>query len=247
MHLPQKLCALFVCATLPATLFSQAAAVSVSASPIKVPNSVVLNGTVTWTAGATQDSGNATLTVLADGSTQETWNLGKQPHSSKQGSLAGSRSCQITDLNGQTRDAADLGCYRPINWFAPWLGDKLVADGSVVKTDSTGNVERGAGQIKSTYKVLLPSLPGLNTQQQAALNTYVENTAVDVVYDAKTMEPVRIAFQEHPFSDPGRNIDVDVIFADYRPEGTLLLPHHIQRYIQHSLQVDFQISSITIQ
>lgn len=186
------------------------------------------------------------MKVQADGSTEETWNLSKNHHSSKRGSLVGSGDCQETDSDGKSKASEDIGCYRPVTWFSPWIADQLVTDGTAAKLDSTGDLKRKLGQTKSTYRLMIPSLPGLNARKAAALKSFVDNTAVDVVYDSVTLLPVRIAYQDHPDSDPGHSIDVDVVFADYRMEGDFNLPHHIQRYVQHALQMDLEVSSVTL-
>jgi hypothetical protein len=79
-----------------------------------------------------------------------------------------------------------------------------------------------------------------------ATNSAVRSgTAVELILDPKTSLVNEMDFDESINSDPARVISNRIVFSDYRTESGLVLPHHIQRYIQHTLQADITITNIT--
>jgi hypothetical protein len=72
-------------------------------------------------------------------------------------------------------------------------------------------------------------------------------TVVRLVLDPNTSLINEMDFNQIIDSDMSRVIPYRIVYSDYRPEAGLILPHHIQRFIQHTLQADITISNITAQ
>lgn len=230
----------------PFTLSAQILATPPPVSALKLPLSVTLSGTAKWTAGSTQDFGNVTLKVNADGSTSENWGLRSGQQSSAQTSFSAGRNCQQTDKNG-SRELHSAGCFRPVPWFAPWQADQTLLDKLTSTIEDTTDADKAAGYKKLSFRLALALPKDPKSPAIKGLNALMTDSAVQVTYDMVTNLPVRLDFHDVPESDSLKTIETYVKFSDYREENGFPIPHHIQRYVQRALQADVQINSVTIQ
>ena len=219
------------------------------ASPVlsvSVPASAVLSGTVQFVAGSTKDEGQVTLKVSANGDVDESWVLGKGTTGSHTTIADGLPSCSTTDAQGKTTSSsASLFCYRQIPWFAPWMAQTLLRSGSLAGADATTEADRRVGWIRTKYTIA-PLTLTLKPKKAAALSTLSDATAVYIAVDAKTLLPTQMVFYDHPNSDPSSAVEWSTSFEDYRQEAGFLLPHHLRRYVQRSLQADVLVSQFTL-
>ena len=210
----------------------------------KTFSSITMSGTTTWVAGSLQDSGNIALTFSADGSSSETWSLGSQPHSLASSSFASGRSCTYIDSKGAEHEDASLGCQRAIPWFAPWMGLSFLSSGALVKIASLPL----AGEAENATQLTYVTRPSAASSQPSNLqNLFEKGTGVGVSYSTQTGLASQLDFNLALDSDPAHVIPYRIVFSDYRAEAGFVLPHHIQRYIQRTLQADITITSITVQ
>lgn len=204
-------------------------------------SSITMSGTVSWTAGSLQDSGNVTLTASVDGSSSESWSLASQPHSLSATSFANGRSCNYTDPSGKNHNYASPECFRAVPWFAPWMSILMLSGNTMSRTSgiSFPNPDGTSAQLEYVTGAadVAPS-PSVF----AIMRT---GTAVGIILDPKTSLIDEIDFSQTIDSDTSRVVPYRIVFSDYRPEGGIILPHHIQRFIQRTLQADITITNIT--
>ena len=131
-------------------------------------------------------------------------------------------------------------------WFAPWLALKLLNDGVMTSTDATSESDKKAGWIRTKYLIAVPSGVTLKPRKAAALKEFSEAAAVYIAADAKTLLPAQMVVYDHPNSDPASAVEWTTSYEDYRQEAGFMLPHHVTRYVQHSLQADVVISQIAL-
>ena len=205
----------------------------------KVFSSVTLSGATVWTAGSLQDAGNVVFTANADGSSSETWSLASQPYSVLNTSFADGRSCSSVDSAGKTHQDASPACFRAVPWFAPWLS-LLMLSNNVLLPTSGANIM--AAPQHGTQLQFMTNLGAATTASSAAMRS---GTVTELVVDPETSFINEIDFNQPINSDPARVIAYRVVFSDYRPDAGLVLPHHIQRFIQGTLQADTTITNIT--
>ena len=245
------LCCLLSCVSQGQALSSAATAVDANLlqlipNPVlRLPSTTTLSGTATWIAGSTHESGDLILRVSSSGGVEEDWKLKSVGHTFKLGGFGESRNCQSTDTNGKVSNPGSLACIRAVPWFAPWLAYKISSGGYGVPLDTTTADDKTAGLKRWTFTTAIPDRDSDRPFVQKLRAETRSRSAVQVLYDTQTQLPTRMEFAEYPNSDPAQKIDVYVLFSDYRDEQGMMLPHRIQRYVQGTLQLDFQVASVS--
>jgi hypothetical protein len=207
----------------------------------KTFSSLTFSGTAAWTAGSLQDSGNVVLTASADGSSNETWSLSSQPHTLASTSFANGRSCSYVDNAGTSHQDGSAGCFRAVPWFAPWMSLVMLPSNMLQRTSGVNLATPDGTNAQLEYMTNL----GTATAASPQLAAFNVGTVVGLVVDPKTSLIDEVDFNQTIDSDTARVIPYRIVFSDYRPDAGLILPHHIQRYIQHTLQADLTITNIT--
>jgi hypothetical protein len=72
-------------------------------------------------------------------------------------------------------------------------------------------------------------------------------SAVDLDIDSATSLPVLLAYAAHPDNDAGVDMAVEVHYSAYGTFSGVTVPTHIQKFINHSLVLDLQISNVQVQ
>jgi hypothetical protein len=204
-------------------------------------SSITMSGSVSWTAGSLQDSGNVVLTASVDGSSNELWSLTSQPHSLSATSFATGRNCSYTDPSGKNHNYASPECFRAVPWFAPWMSILMLSGNTLSRTSGIGFQGSNGTSAQLEYVTVagdIASSPSASAIMRAG-------TAVGIVLDPTTSLIDEIDFDQTIDSDTSRVIPYRIVFSDYRAEGGIILPHHIQRFIQRTLQADITITNIT--
>lgn len=222
------------------TSFEQAAVQAFNPNS-KTFSSVTFSGTAAWTAGSLQDSGNVVLTASADGSSNETWSLSSQPHTLASTSFTNGRSCTYVDSAGKSHQDASPGCFRAVPWFAPWMSLLMLPNNVLLRTSGATLAAADGTNAQLQYMTNL----GTATTPNPQLAAFSSGTVVGLVVDPKTSFIDEVDFNQTIDSDTARVIPYRIVFSDYRPDAGLILPHHIQRYIQRTLQADITITNIT--
>lgn len=208
----------------------------------KTFSTLTLSGTTTWVAGSLQDAGTVVLKLSTDGSTSEVWSLGTMRHSVTQTAFSSSRTCSYTDAARGPHELSDANCLRAVPWFAPWSSVLFSSGGLVAKTPSTqvfGTLDT-ASQL--TYITSLDLASSTPSSAQSQLQRY---TAFRVSFAPLTSLPSELDYEQALDSDPAHTIQYKTIYSDYRLDAGYMVPHHIQRYVQRTLQADVIITSVT--
>jgi hypothetical protein len=205
----------------------------------KAFSSITLSGATVWTAGSLQDAGNIEFKASTDGSSSETWSLASQPYSVANTSFADGRSCVSVDSAGKSYQDASPACFRAVPWFAPWMS-LLMLSNNVVLPTSGANITAAAQREAQLQFITNPGSTA--TASSAAIRS---GTITELIVDPTTSFINEIDFKQPIDSDPAHVIAYRVVFSDYRPDAGLVLPHHIQRFIQGTLQADTTITNIT--
>ena len=71
-------------------------------------------------------------------------------------------------------------------------------------------------------------------------------SAVDLYLDPKSMLPLALAFNTHPDNDFLVNIPVEIRFGDYRNASGVLVPFHIQKFLQGTLTLDLTVANAAV-
>lgn len=207
--------------------------VSVAAYPQQVQYpTLVLEGSVSRIAGSLHESGNVILVADKDGTWSESWSLD-------------TRSFQQSSSDCKSTKTTSFSCSRGVPWFAPWIVSTTNANGSMQQNDISDSAARVSGQrilafstVTQSNKTSLPKSEGATAYQTA-------KTQFHVTYDAGNSLPIRMDFADYLDSGMSQKIDTYVLFSDYREESGVMIPHHIERYVQRTLQADIHITRVT--
>lgn len=218
-----------LCVGIPLT--TQAQSPTSSTPPTQYPT-LVLQGSVSRTAGSLHESGNVELVAGNDGTWSESWTLD-------------TRSFQQSSDDCKTPRSTDFGCNRVVPWFAPWLVTTSGVNGLIQQTDVSGDAARTAGQrvLSFSTSAQLPKRASVHSDVDSSYQK--AQTQFQVTYDAGSSLPSRVDFSDYLDSGMSRKIDTYVLFSDYREESGVMVPHHIERYVQRTLQSDIHITSVT--
>ena len=215
----------------------------------KMPAYAELSGSASWVAGSQNDSGTISVQIAADGRTGETWSFSNISHTYTQSAtdLAGfARTCTYTDGNQKQQTTSWLDCQRGVPWFLPSFALQPGFNAAVTVSNLTDVSDVASGLVKLRYASTL-TMPG-NASKAASegIARVQTGTAVTVYYDAQTALPSKLVYATALDDDASRSIETAVQFSDYRNESGYMIPHHIQRFLQRTLQVDWTVSSVTI-
>lgn len=223
------------------SLFQQQAQIAVSGG--KAFSVVNLTAAAEWIAGSDRESGTGQLQANADGSTNVQLALGKASRTEVQGKADLSRACAWTDGTGKSHDIIGPNCLIAIPWFAPGLFvQPSVALPPLLGTTDDGTVSKDSSTFHQVSYLL--KLTGTNT---SATNQRVKESAVKVFYDPETYLPASLEYFIHPDSDDSRNIPVRVVFSNYQVVSGVMLPFHIERYVNRTLQLRLDVSNASVQ
>lgn len=223
------------------SLFQQQAQIAVSGG--KAFSVVNLTATAEWIAGSDRESGTAQLQANADGSTNVQLALSKASRTEVQGKADLSRACAWTDGTGKSHDIIGPNCLIAIPWFAPGLFVQPSAGLSpLLGTTDDGTVSKDSSTFHQVSYLL--KLTGTNTP---ATNQRVKDSAVKVLYDPETHLPASLEYFIHPDRDDSRNIPVRVVFSNYQAVSGVMLPFHIERYVNRTLQLKLDVSNASVQ
>jgi hypothetical protein len=221
--------------------FQQQAQIAVSGG--KAFSVVNLTAAAEWIAGSDRERGTAQLQANADGSTNVQLALGKASRTEVQTKADLSRTCTWTDGTGKSHDVLGPNCLIAVPWFAPSLfGQPSAALPSLLGTTDDGAVSKDSSTFHQVSYLL--KLKGADS---SATNQLVGQSTVKVFYDPQTSLPASLEYFIHPDSDDSRNIPVRVVFSNYQSISGVMLPFHIERYVNRTLQLKLDVSNASIE
>lgn len=200
---------------------------------------IQLNTSSAWSAGATQASGTTVLKSKGTGEARLDISAGQFARSEIRNDSSGPNG-QWLDAAGVRHPSAVHNCWQPAGWFSPHaLVQLLSATDSVVSY--LGSEMRGSITVDHlrAYRNYNSNSVKINSDIQL-LSTF------DVYLDSSTHLPIAVTFNTHPDNDYGRNVPVEVRFADYRSVNGVEVPFHIQRLLQGVLNLDLTVTSATV-
>jgi hypothetical protein len=198
---------------------------------------ITLSGNVTRTLGSDNQSGTATLLAKGFAESRVDLALDAGARSEVRNSNAGPSVGNWKGTDGAIHPIAGHNCATDAIWFFPALGSLAVAatDPNIVLV-YVGK----EGVPPSSYEHI----------QAYRYNPYLQSadslSVMDFYLDAQTLLPTIVMFNEHPDTDQAVNIAVQLMFSDYRSVNGAQIPFHVQRYVNDSLTLDFQVLSVNI-
>jgi hypothetical protein len=140
-------------------------------------------------------------------------------------------------------------------WFFPALTlSRLAASQSYVLSYVGQETHNGQAVLHITASEQIPQLQanGLGPGVSSALNESQISALVrrlsqmDFYLDPKSLLPVALDFDEHPDTDANVNIITEIRFSDYQLVSGVLVPMHVQKYVNYGLVLDLRFSKAQI-
>jgi hypothetical protein len=204
--------------------------------------SISLTGNAHVYEGASSDSGIATLTASADGSTSVQLQLSGGNRSEVVTASGNDRTCNWSGAAGVVHDEATGNCWTAVVWFLPQISLQPGVLSSVLGTDYLG-LQSSAGAISHVLRNQIVAGPGktpLAVTQQIA-----QRSTTTLRLDSSSMLPSMLDYSI--LSDSGTaSIDVEVRYSNYQQLSGLRVPTHIERYLNGSLQLTLDITQAAV-
>lgn len=200
---------------------------------------VTLTGSVTWTAGSDIETGTATFLALGTGESRMNLVLSSGTRTEIRDASTGTAIGEWIAQSGASGNIAFQNCQTDAVWFFPVLGS--LAGGANVVFSYIGQETRNGETVQHIQSYIYQSIqpPGSNSGLLQQLST------LDLYLDATTLLPSAIIFNAHPDNNANANLPIEVDFSNYQNVSGILVPMHIQKYLQGTLMIDVTISSAT--
>ena len=241
---------LFVCLSLFVLSFSSATGQLSSPSSFQLQtqsavvtgksiHSINLSANAEWFAGSRHESGTATLQASVDGSSSVQLNLGSASRTETRSVTDSDQTCQWTDNSGTVHVVVGSNCSVPVPWFAASLFSQPASQlpSSLLTTDDGQVSKNGSTFHQISY---WPNLQSINI---TLTNRLIAGSRVKVLYDLQTFLPASLEYFIHPDSDDLQNIPVRVVFSNYRSVSGVMLPFHIEKYVNRTLQLQLDVTN----
>ncbi len=204
---------------------------------------VTLSGSVRHIAGSLDESGTMTLRALATGESRLDLDL-------PSGARSETRTSSPSGPAGSWRGADQVvhgipqhNLWSDSSWFFPaftlgrWLG-------SGYSITYIGHETWNGREVEHLSAVRQFQVSGAPTGWSP--DVLQELTINHIYLDSSTLVPVRIAFDVHPDHNQTIAIPVEIHLSDYRNQGGVLVPFHIQKLFNNGLDLDIQISAVSL-
>ena len=203
----------------------QATAIAAKARAVLTGNvpvtDVSLSGSVTSIAGS--DTKVGTVTMMASGTTSSRVELDLDAEKTTEirNASTGSPQGAWAMNDGPSKTLMQHNEWTDTSWFFPALTS--LSDPNAVLA-YIGQEQRGDASV---FHLRSYRRNGSAVGQQLS--------QMDFYVDSSTYLPVAAEFSIHPDDNMNANIPVEIVYSDYQRSNGLLVPMHVQKFIQGSL------------
>jgi hypothetical protein len=201
---------------------------------------VRLSGTVERIAGSDDETGTAVLKSIAGCASSVSLSLPSGPRNEIQNCSSMPPVGAWSGPDGVSHAIAFHNLLTGPAWFFPafTIAQGLSASGYVA---TYVGAETHNGQAVQHVSLLQPSL--LPAAPGAPSSSHL--TQVDLFLDSTTLLPAAVDFNIHPDNNALLDIPVEIRFSNYTPVNGAQVPFHVQKYLNNTLILDFQATTVT--
>ena len=201
------------------------------------PASIVLDGSFTSIEGSLRQNGSAHLTTGSDGSFVVSLFRGNGPTGEARTISDGMPTCTWTDQAQVVHKTSFLNCIPPA-WFFPGL--TLLA-GNPDPSVAAWTAASSANDSQGDHLFFQFTFPDSSPQDPLLLKPF------ELVLSPDTHLPRYATFRIRP--DNGMNADtsIRIAYSDYRRVSGVMIPFHIQRFVNDGLVLDLNITTASAQ
>ena len=202
-----------------------------------IVSDVSLDAVVTKSVGPNAESGTGILQAKAGQKSRVRTNVAVDVHEEVRNGRMGVWSAG----DGQKHLMALHNCWVEAAWFFPGLALQLALDDPEIRLVYLGQENR-AGVV--LQHVLLFRVPP--SEAEASSGFIQKLSGMDVYLDAASSLPLAFHFTIHADADANVDLPVEILFGNYQATGGVRAPLHIQKLVQETLVVDFNITAVSI-
>lgn len=200
---------------------------------------ITLEANAQWIAGGTRESGAATLTARGEGQARVDISAGSVSRSEIRNDSGGPAG-RWSDAAGSHHAIALHNCMGPAAWFAPETLIRVMSAQNGVSSYLGREQRRGVAVDHLVFYTT-------SSERDAKLARALEKlSAIEIFLDSSSHLPVSVRFNLHLDDDEGRDIPVEIRFADYRNVNGVLVPYRIQRLLQGVLNLDLSVTAARV-
>ena len=205
---------------------------------------IQLSGSADWYAGSLVYSGSASMTVSADGSSHVQLSLAAAGQRTETQTGTGSNAiCQWSKGDGIAHVADQSSCRRSVSWFLPALSLQSSQLSKSLNVVDLGNGTIGPGS--ATYRHLQSQYSSSDVPANVS-KPLTQRSTTDIGLDPTTLLPAVLMYTVHSDNRSSALIGLEIRYSDYRSIDGVKIPFLIQRYVNHSLQLEVRVSSAQV-
>jgi hypothetical protein len=256
MRLIRACVAVLLCLVLEIPLFGrQATTQSASSSPQAVTllqnsltaltaggslTDITLSGTARLIAGSDDETGTGILKALASGASRSDLALPSGPRSEVCNLVTAPAAGVWSGPDGVGHAISSFNILSEPAWFFPAFAiSRRLTSSNFVASYIGPETHNGQAviHISVSQTQASPDPPGGPT--------FAHLTQVDFFLDSSTLLPDAITFNAHPDRNALVDIPMEIDFSNYTAVNGVQVPFHIQKFLNNSLILDFQIQTAT--
>jgi hypothetical protein len=200
---------------------------------------ITLTGSVRRIAGSDDESGSATLKALSSGEARSDLSLSSGNLSEIYTSGSGPAGVW-SGTDGKSHAIPFHNLLSESAWFFPAFAVSHRLSSAYVVTDVGPETHNGQ-QVEH-----ISVSQNASSSSSAGGPTFQHLTQLDFYLDSTTFLPAAISFNTHADNNALLDIPVEIDFSDYRSVSGALIPFHVQKFLNNSLFLDFQIQNAAI-
>lgn len=200
--------------------------------------SVHITGTAHAIAGSTNERGTFTLDLDRNGKSTFALTAGALSRNDQTGNFNEDPACIWAGADSVTHQTANHNCWLPVNWMLPLLA---LQNPTVTLKQSVSASTQADGSHVSEITIQR------DVASRAAGKWIARFSKVNIDLDPSTFVPVSMTFAQHPDNNSFSDIAIEIRYSDYRQVNRANLPFRIQKYVNHALALDLEVSDATVQ
>jgi hypothetical protein len=202
---------------------------------------ITLTGTATRTAGSDVENGTFTLKALGSLESRLDLVLSGSTRSEVLSTSTATSPGFWTLNNGTPNPVAYHNTLAGVVWFFPTFSALAQTSNPYCSVSYVGLETRQGTAVQHLYIAFQnPTASASENQQLAQLS------GTDVYLDSSSNLPLALVFSTHPDNNALFNISAEVDFSNYEATKGVLIPFHIQKFLNGTLLLDLEVQTATL-
>jgi hypothetical protein len=203
---------------------------------------VTLTGNAHRIAGSDDELGQFTLEAKGTQESKIALTLSgstyAEVHNVSEGSPAGS----YASSDSTVEPLAQHNCFTDPAWFFPALSSLASALSNPTENVAYVGQETLDGTSVQHVRVWLT----VQSPDAAAIKLIAHLSTIDWYLDTSSLLPVAEEFTTHPADNASLDLSVEIRFSNYQRTDGVLVPLHVQKFLNGGLTLDLNITSVSL-